>query len=148
MNSPLPFKNGITDCIIITEVLEHLRNPSFTLSEIHRVLKHRGKLFLTVPSFFRPHEIPNDFCRFTFFGLKYLLQKGGFKNFQIKGHGDEFTILAESLMFALRRTHLPKKVLLFLIAFINTIFYLRERKKFPEVSPERNTIGLSAIAVK
>ncbi len=148
LNLPLPFKDKMSDFIIITEVLEHLQNPIFTIMEIYRVLVPGGKLFLTVPSFFSLHEIPNDFSRFTFYGLKLLLQKGGFSKFEINCHGDEFTVLAESLNFALRKIHLPKKLLLFLIAIINSIFYLRDKKKPLSSESKINAVGLSAIAVK
>ena len=44
--------NGIADCAIFTEVLEHL-NPYYvghTLAEINKALKHGGKLILTTPN--------------------------------------------------------------------------------------------------
>ncbi|MCK4234496.1 class I SAM-dependent methyltransferase [candidate division WOR-3 bacterium] len=148
LNYPLPFKDRISDFVIITQVLEHLPNPLFTLLEIYRVLIPGGKLFITVPSFFRLHELPNDFYRFTYYGFEFLLQEAGFTNFKIWGHGDEFTILAEGLIFAIRRIHLPKKILLFFVAVINSIFYLRDKKKPFSSEPKRDVIGLSAIAVK
>ena len=148
LNQPLPFKDEISDCIILTEVLEHLHNPVFALSEIHRILVPGGRLFLTVPSFFRLHEIPNDFFRFTFFGLKYSLQRGGFTNFQIWTHGDEITTLVESLIIALHRSKLPKRITLFIIAIINSTVYFYEKRKKISSESEKNGIGLSALAAK
>lgn len=54
----LPFENNFFDFIILTEVFEHLRiNPIFALSEIHRVLRHGGTLFLTTPNLYAIHKI-------------------------------------------------------------------------------------------
>lgn len=54
----LPFKDQFFDFIIFNEVFEHLRiNPIFTLSEINRVLKKDGVLFLTTPNLYALHKI-------------------------------------------------------------------------------------------
>lgn len=47
----LPFSDSTVDLVIFNEVFEHLRiNPIFTFSEVSRVLKMQGKLFLTTPN--------------------------------------------------------------------------------------------------
>ncbi len=148
LNRKFPFKDGIADFVIFTQVLEHLPDSLFTLSEIYRILTPGGKFFITVPLFFRMHDIPNDFFRFTFYGLETLLKKSGFEKVNIWGHGDEFTILAESLNFAISSVHFPRKAILFVIAVINSIFSIRDKNKHLASNPERNYIGLSAIAEK
>lgn len=48
----LPFDSNSVDIVVFTEVLEHL-NPfrvSWTLSEINRILKNKGLLFLSTPN--------------------------------------------------------------------------------------------------
>lgn len=46
-----PFDDNSVDAVIFTEVLEHLfRDPAWTVSEINRVLKKDGLLFLTTPN--------------------------------------------------------------------------------------------------
>ena len=46
----LPFKDETFDCIIISEVLEHLGEDERALAEISRVLKRGGVLAASVPS--------------------------------------------------------------------------------------------------
>ncbi len=46
----LPFPKNTFKKVIFTHVLEHLTNPLKAISEIYRVLKPRGKLFLAVPT--------------------------------------------------------------------------------------------------
>lgn len=57
------------DIIICTEVLEHTLNPFNAASELHRILKPNGKLFVTTPFNFRIHGPLPDCWRFTIHGL-------------------------------------------------------------------------------
>jgi len=45
----VPLADASVDCVLFTEVLEHIPNPEEILMEIKRILKPGGRLFLTVP---------------------------------------------------------------------------------------------------
>jgi len=78
LNKRIALSDGVADLVICTEVLEHLKNPQIALNEIYRILKPKGVLILTTPMTWELHEPPNDFFRFTKFGLEYLLKQAGF----------------------------------------------------------------------
>ena len=46
----LPFPENLFDCVVITEVLEHLIAPYRALEEIRRILKPKGILIISVPN--------------------------------------------------------------------------------------------------
>ena len=46
----LPFPDNTFDAIIFTHVIEHLRNPLTICSEIHRVLKPGGRIYIETPN--------------------------------------------------------------------------------------------------
>lgn len=46
---PLPYSDSSFDTVIISDVIEHLENPSFVLREINRVLIDGGKMILATP---------------------------------------------------------------------------------------------------
>lgn len=46
----LPFDDESFDCIVCTEVLEHVYSPYKALDEIHRILKPKGNFVLSVPN--------------------------------------------------------------------------------------------------
>jgi SAM-dependent methyltransferase len=46
----LPYKDQIFDCVISSEIFEHLDNEKKALSELYRVLKPNGILLITVPN--------------------------------------------------------------------------------------------------
>lgn len=74
-----PFKECEFDSIIINEVFEHVFNPSEFLNETNKVLKREGILLMSVPFVWDEHEQPFDYARYSSFGLKFILEKSGFK---------------------------------------------------------------------
>jgi len=88
----LPFEDGSVDCILFTEVIEHLKPLSvpFTLSEFYRVLKPVGHLIITTPNaksigkfmrklVFKQAIPPIHVKEYTMQELVELLTKVGFK---------------------------------------------------------------------
>jgi SAM-dependent methyltransferase len=69
------FKDKVFDVVILSEVLEHLYSPTEGLQNIYRILKPGGKLILSAPFIMPIHDQPNDFFRFTRYGLALLLRK-------------------------------------------------------------------------
>ena len=77
--STLPFKKNSIDMIISTQVLEHVKNPFLVVKEFSRVLKVNGILFISVPTVMYLHETPNDYFRYTKYGIEYLLNQNNIK---------------------------------------------------------------------
>jgi len=50
LNSPLPYKDNSFDYVILMEVIEHIYNPYFVISEISRILRKGGRLILSTPN--------------------------------------------------------------------------------------------------
>jgi len=74
-----PVQNASFDCVVCNQVFEHVFNPGDFLSEISRVLKPGGGLLMTVPFVWDEHEQPYDYARYSSFGLKFVVEKHGFK---------------------------------------------------------------------
>ena len=56
------------------EVLEHTKDPNKAIKNIYKTL-NKGDYFLaSTPFNFHLHDEPNDFFRFTYFGLEMLLK--------------------------------------------------------------------------
>ena len=84
LSERLPFPDHSADTVVAFQVMEHLPEPAFFLSECHRILRPGGALFLTVPFMWEVHEAPHDYHRFTRYGLEYLLKKTGFSQSEIR----------------------------------------------------------------
>lgn len=68
-----PFTENSFDFVICTQVLEHVKNPDFLISQIYFVLKPGGELLLNVPFLYPLHGLPNDYQRFTPIKIKEIL---------------------------------------------------------------------------
>lgn len=77
-------RNATFDCILSTQVLEHVRRPEDYLSECFRLLKPGGTLLLSTHGTFEEHGCPYDFRRWTADGLKEELLRVGFAVTQVK----------------------------------------------------------------
>ncbi len=65
----LPFKNESVDMIICESLLEHVPEPDLVVSEIKRVLKGDGYIYVIVPFIYPYHSSPDDYQRWTSHGL-------------------------------------------------------------------------------
>lgn len=74
----LPFADGHFGTTICNQVLEHVFQPDLFIAELARVTRPGGMLLLTAPFVWDEHEQPVDFCRYSSFGLKALLERNGF----------------------------------------------------------------------
>ena len=76
------------DVVVISEVLEHLAEPSLGLKTIHGILKDNGRLVLSTPFILPLHDRPHDYFRFTRYGLELLLKD--FRNVRVQERNSYF----------------------------------------------------------
>lgn len=74
----IPFPDDSFDVVLCTQVLEHSAQPDKLLSEMCRVLKKDGIVYITMPFVWNEHEVPYDFRRFTRYEHKRILEKNDF----------------------------------------------------------------------
>jgi len=110
------------DCALCLGVLEHVQNPFKAIAEVNRVLKKGAIAIITVPHLSRLHEEPNDYFRFTKYGLKSLLEEVGFEVLEINPCGGIFSFLGHqfSTIFVCLFWHIP--VIRKIVFFINKWF--------------------------
>lgn len=73
----IPFVDGHFDAVFSSEVFEHVFNLPDVLRELNRVLRLGGLILVTCPFAICEHEVPNDFARYTSYGLRYLMVEHG-----------------------------------------------------------------------
>lgn len=74
-----PYKNESFDSVLCNQVLEHIFFPDSFIVELARVIKPGGRMLITVPFIWDEHEQPNDYARYTTYGLKSILERNGFR---------------------------------------------------------------------
>ena len=100
------FGDDAFDSIICNQVFEHVFNPDEFVEELRRVLKPGGCLLLTVPFVWDEHEQPNDYARYSSYGISFILGKHGFK-LECSGK----TLSDSRVFFQLINTYIYKKTL-------------------------------------
>jgi len=123
------------DLITIFEVLEHVRSPEKAVNNIYKILSKDNCCLASVPFIFHLHDEPNDFYRFTEYGLKNIFIN--FSNLKIKPrNGWLETIFVILIRFIKEKSILMKFLgLLFIILYfllypiIQLIQYFFKTKK-------------------
>jgi SAM-dependent methyltransferase len=81
----MPVEDAYFDCILCTEVLEHVPEPTKVIEEFARILKQGGKLILTAPLGSGIHQEPFHFYGgYTPFWYEHFLSKAKFTDISVK----------------------------------------------------------------
>ena len=113
----LPFQSNSFDCLLASEVLEHLANPQSFVDEARRVLRPGGLVVLTVPFMFHNHADPHDYLRLTREGFYQALSS--FSSIVIYAQGNRLHVLSD-----LVTTAFSPYALFFPLRLLNHLFRL------------------------
>jgi SAM-dependent methyltransferase len=91
----LPIEDETFDHVVCTQVLEHVADPVAVLSELRRVLRAGGRLWLTVPFVGELHEEPHDYFRYTAYGLRSVCERAGFGEVEVEPLTGYWTTLGQ-----------------------------------------------------
>jgi len=108
----IPAEDSSFDWIVASEVFEHVFNPDEFLAEACRVLKPEGGLLMTVPFVWDEHEQPCDYARYSSFGLKFIVEKHGFKVVKQRKTAGDIRIIFQLINAYLYKILLTKKPLI------------------------------------
>jgi len=116
------FRDQQFDCVIMSEVLEHIHSPHVALKNIHTILKNGGKLIITTPFILPIHDSPYDYYRYTRYGLEYLLKE--FRGLEIVERNSYFETI-DVLWVRLWQTNLKKAQRLCLLV-VPIVYFLKQ----------------------
>jgi SAM-dependent methyltransferase len=85
------------DLIVCTEVLEHVAQWPNAFGNLARLLKPGGRLLITCPHIWVPHEEPYDYFRPTSWALAHYGDSYGLKALEISRLGDGYDVLGTVL---------------------------------------------------
>ena len=136
----LPFASGSFDTIVCTQVLEHVPRPWEAMREFARVLRLQGTLLITAPHLSYIHGAPQDYYRYTQYGLGSLAADAGMKVKETRPAGGLLCFVASPVSVILNALLGPVPGLARPTQFLNGLFvrvvvgldrYLGLRDRYP-----------------
>jgi SAM-dependent methyltransferase len=149
LNDRLPFDDGEFDTVLLSDVLEHIATPETLWNEMSRILRPRGKLILNVPFYYKIHEMPHDYYRYTEFALRRFAINNGFHVLLLKPMGGVPEIMTDLAAKMLVNVPLVGKVSAMLIQYICQVFLnTRTGKKLSSKTGVHYPVGYFLVAEK
>lgn len=136
----LPMDDETYDQVICTQVIEHVREPDKMMSELHRVLRPGGTLWISAPLFYAEHGMPHDYRRFTRSAWEQMAEKAGFEVRSIEwleGYDDTLAYQCEMAVKELSGwTMVPVRAIFLLLAHLFT--WRGRRQKITDAGMPKN----------
>lgn len=149
LNEPLPFEGETFDTIILSDVLEHIAEPKLLCCEMSRILRKGGHILMNVPFYYRLHEVPHDYFRYTQYAMEYLCKVAGLKVILLEPLGGVPHVLADILMKTFAYKPVIGPALAHVIHSSYRVFMrLPGAKKFAKSSAQTFPFGYFIIASK
>ncbi|HEY4208184.1 MAG TPA: class I SAM-dependent methyltransferase [Puia sp.] len=104
----IPFAKETFDAVFTSEVFEHVFNLDEALKELNRVMRTGASILATCPFAICEHEVPNDFARYSSFGLRSLFERHGFEVVHQEKTGDSVEVVFQLWIMYLHQHLNPK----------------------------------------
>jgi len=149
LNIALPIESNVYDTIILSDVLEHIKEPNLLWKEMNRILANDGILFLNVPFYYWLHEEPYDYYRYTKYALWSMAEDSGFEVIELKALGGVPEIFADISAKTTIGIPLIGKLSAIIIQKLTSLLIKSKfGNKISRITSNRFPIGYSLIAKK
>lgn len=141
-------KNNYFDLIIIPNLIHHLKNSDDILIKSFQLLRKGGKVYIFEPILREIHQKPDDYIRYTPYGMRTKLSSVGYKNVKFKTTGGPFSSTIYCLDQAIQ--YLPRKLR---TNYSNKIFpkfykkFMNFEKKYKINKVRKHTIFPTAFSI-
>lgn len=87
-------ESGIADLVLVPNLVHHVADQDALFSEISRLVKPGGQAYVFEPLVRELHQEPDDYLRYTPYGMKLILESKGLDVVRTKQEGGAFSAVA------------------------------------------------------
>ena len=99
-------ESNSADLVLVPNLVHHVSDQTALFEELYRVVKPGGRVYIFESILRELHQIPDDYLRYTPFGMKNILESVGFEANEPKLDGGPFSAVAYCWVQALQ--YLPE----------------------------------------
>ncbi len=81
------------DLVFIPNLVHHFKHQKILYDQCYESLKSKGSIIIFEPTFREIHQAPNDYIRYTPYGMEQVLKESKFHSFKCKEYGDAYDAL-------------------------------------------------------
>lgn len=130
LTKTLPLENDSFDTLLVSDVLEHLPEPTCFLKEMYRIQAPGGHILLNIPFLYGLHETPHDYYRYTEYALRYMAEKAGYQVLVLESIGGNWAVLAGLMSRSIIKTKLIGRTIAKVIQYFSLLFSKRSTFQF------------------
>ena len=143
----IPVGNETFDCVLCSEVLEHVPHPESAIRELVRIIRPGGALIITAPFNSLTHFAPYHFCTgFNKWWYEMIMNENGMHIDEITANGNYFTYMRQEILRCDTLIREYEKGVPRLVKWGGRMMIRGMRKRF--MSDESNDIGCFGYMVR
>jgi SAM-dependent methyltransferase len=86
--------DSAADLVLVPNLVHHVADQQKLFQEMHRIVRPGGKVYIFEPLVREIHQAPDDFLRYTPFGLELAFRNSGLKPLEAKTEGGPFQVIS------------------------------------------------------
>ena len=87
-------RDGMADLVVVPNLVHHIADQPALFNELARITRPGGRVYVFEPTVRELHQIPDDFLRYTPFGLQRALRQAGLEPGDFELEGGPFSAVA------------------------------------------------------
>lgn len=94
-------EDNLADLVLVPNLVHHIADQNKLFNEMARITKTNGKVFVFEPTLRELHQIPDDYLRYTPYGMENIMRQVGLTPIETKLDGGPFSAIGYCWLQAL-----------------------------------------------
>ncbi len=87
-------RDGVADLVLVPNLVHHVADQQALFAEMARIIRPGGRVYVFEPTVRELHQMPDDYLRYTPFGMQRVLREAGLEPSEFELEGGPFSAVA------------------------------------------------------